>query len=132
MRQHPTMDSELPQLLRFELRRQLGQGGMGLVYEAYDRDTQAIVALKTLRELSPDALYRFKNEFRSLADVQHPNLVRLGELYREGDQWFFTMELVRGSNFLRWVRLQSPLPGSAGDADSAVRTRMMPPSWGDD
>src|SRR5262249_16754506 len=47
---------------------------------------------------------RFKNEFRSLQDIVHPNLVSLGELLEEEGQLYFTMELVHGETFLRWVR----------------------------
>ncbi len=89
---------------RFEVRRRLGAGGMGVVYEAYDRERGAEVALKTLRTWSADALLRFKNEFRALQDIQHPNLVSLGELFEEAGTFFFTMELVRGASFLQWVR----------------------------
>ena len=77
---------------RFELRRQLGKGGMGVVYEAFDLETRSVVALKTLNRVGADALYRFKHEFRALADVQHPNLVRFGELHCEHDQWFRSEE----------------------------------------
>ena len=48
---------------RFEIRRLLGSGGMGIVYEAVDRDRDAAIALKTLRYLNADALYRLKRSF---------------------------------------------------------------------
>jgi predicted ATPase len=101
---------------RFELRRQLGKGGMGVVYEAYDHETDSVIALKTLRHCDAEALYRFKTEFRALADLQHPNLVRFGELYCERGQWFFTMELVDGTDFMRYVRLP-PSPDASADED---------------
>ncbi len=89
---------------RFEVRRRLGAGGFGIVYEVLDQDRGAVVALKTLRQMAPRALYRFKNEFRALADVSHPNLVTLYELLSEDGQWFFTMELVSGVDFLSHAR----------------------------
>ena len=56
------------------------------------------VALKTIQRFSAAALMRFKQEFRALQDIEHPNLVRLGELFEAAREFFFTMELVRGSN----------------------------------
>src|SRR5689334_9085140 len=93
-----------PQTRRFEVIRVLGTGGMGVVYEAFDRESQSRVALKTLRNLDADALLRFKREFRALQDIQHPNLVSLGELLEENGQIFFTMELVEGVDFIEYVR----------------------------
>ena len=85
-------------------RRQLGAGGMGVVYEAFDVEREARVALKTLQRVSPDALYRFKQEFRSVQELEHPNLVRLGELICADGQWFFTMEFLEGVDLLEFVR----------------------------
>jgi serine/threonine protein kinase len=89
---------------RFTIRRRLGSGGMGVVYEAHDREMNKTVALKTLTRAEAIHIYRFKREFRALADVTHPNLVSLYEFMSDGKFWFFTMELVKGINFLEYVR----------------------------
>ncbi|MBZ0230807.1 MAG: protein kinase, partial [Deltaproteobacteria bacterium] len=121
---------------RFELRRVLGEGGMGVVYEALDRERDTLVALKTVRVSDASSLYRLKTEFRACADLEHRNLVRLGELHQVDGHWFFTMELVDGVGFVDHVRsitsdvettdhhrpititdtLDTPLPGEANHA----------------
>ena len=90
------MAFELPQSLqaRFEIIRPIGAGAMGMVFEAIDREHGISVALKTLQKLDPRNLYLFKQEFRSLAEISHPNLVPLYELFSDGNCWFFTMELI--------------------------------------
>jgi serine/threonine protein kinase len=89
---------------RFRIQRRLGAGSFGTVYEVFDRERGAAVALKVLNQADPAAIYRFKKEFRALADVTHPNLVELYELMSDGTRWFFTMELVDGVPFLSHLR----------------------------
>jgi len=77
---------------------------MGEVFAARDVQSDRLVALKRLRQVSGATLYRFKREFRALADMNHPNLVTLYELGSEADDWFFTMELIAGVDFHTFVR----------------------------
>jgi serine/threonine protein kinase len=71
---------------RFLLRRHRGAGGFGDVYEAFDHHHGDTVALKVLRRADATALYRFKQEFGSLANLSHPNLVSLHEPDRVGQR----------------------------------------------
>jgi len=89
---------------RFEITRRIGQGGMGVVFEAFDTTRREKVALKTMSRMEARDVYQFKNEFRALCDVSHPNLVRLHELSTDDELWFFTMELVEGERFDEWLR----------------------------
>jgi tetratricopeptide (TPR) repeat protein len=89
---------------RFEVRRRLGSGGMGEVFEAFDRDRGDVIAIKTLTRADGDTFARFKREFRALQSTAHPNLVSIGELVCADGLWFFTMERVEGRHFLEHVR----------------------------
>ena len=106
---------------RFEVIRKIGEGGMGVVYEAHDRQGDTRVALKVLRHLDAEGVFRFKNEFRALQDISHPGLVSLGELFEDEGRWFFTMELVEGQDFLEYVRRGHEAPGFA---EHRVRTSL--------
>ena len=93
---------------RFAVLRRLGEGGMGVVYEAEDRERGQRVALKTFRRADYDTIYRLKQEFRALAQVSHPNLAALYDLVVDGSSCFFTMELLDGNDFLTWVQPARP------------------------
>jgi serine/threonine protein kinase len=106
---------------RFQIVRRLGVGGMGVVYEAFDRERNLKVALKTLRNWTEDFFIRFKHEFRALQDIHHPNLVSLGELLEEGGQWFFTMQLIEGVELLKWLRGDEAAPKKVLQLDDPSR-----------
>jgi eukaryotic-like serine/threonine-protein kinase len=93
---------------RFRIRRRLGEGGFGTVFEVEDRGRGEHVALKVLHRTDGASLYRFKREFRALAGLSHPHLVMLHELFADRELWYLTMELVAGHDFVRHVTAQPP------------------------
>ena len=99
---------------RFLIERALGKGGFGVVYKAYDRKRKAQVALKSFNRRDIDSVYDIKTEFRVLADLSHPNLVSLYELFADGDSWFIAMELVNGVDFLAYLRTTTGSDVGAG------------------
>lgn len=103
---------------RFFLIRRIGKGGFGVVYDALDRERRARVALKLLPKTMPDLLLYFKREFRALADVVHPNLVSLYELFSVAGQWFFTMEHIVGVDLLSYLHGDADLDQPASSAQS--------------
>lgn len=88
---------------RFRLVRLLGTGGMGNVYEVYDKQSSRNIALKMMQQMNGAALYRLKREFRILSDIKHKNLIEFYELISEEGLWFYTMELVSGINFINYT-----------------------------
>jgi eukaryotic-like serine/threonine-protein kinase len=105
---------------RYQVLRRIGAGGMGVVYEAEDRERGQKVALKTI--ISPDIekVYQLKREFRVLADLSHPNLVALYDLVVDREACFFTMELLDGEDLLG--HLWSQAPGALDELALAVTT----------
>jgi eukaryotic-like serine/threonine-protein kinase len=110
-----SLANELADLARFDVREALGSGGTGLVYEALDRDSGELVAIKTLRDVTAEALYRLKREFRMLQGREHPNLCQHYELFEHGGRWFISMERVQGVDLLTHV--------AAIDRDDATSIR---------
>src|SRR5512132_3556633 len=83
----------------YEILGPLGAGGMGEVYRAKDHRLGRDVAVKVLPEAvasSPDRLARFEREARTVAGLNHPNIVTLFSVEDESGVRFLTMELVDG------------------------------------
>ncbi|MDR3639000.1 MAG: protein kinase, partial [Isosphaeraceae bacterium] len=93
-----------PALEGYEIIEVIGSGGMGIVFRAHDRRRGVTVAVKTMQRVDAISIYRFKQEFRALLDVSHPNLIALHELISDGRSWFIVMEFVAGVDFLTYVR----------------------------
>ncbi|MBI1903483.1 MAG: SUMF1/EgtB/PvdO family nonheme iron enzyme [Planctomycetia bacterium] len=87
------------QLDEFRLRRLLGRGGMGEVYEAYQSSLDRHVALKILPDWlagEPQALERFRREAAVAAQLDHPNILPIYSFGQAGTRYYYTMKLVRG------------------------------------
>lgn len=95
---------------RFIVLGTLGRGGMGTVYEAFDRTLDRTVAIKVLHHavtrLDQQRLIR---EAQALAQLSHPNVVQVYEAGELGGQCFVAMELVKGRTIRRWLG-QQPRP----------------------
>jgi serine/threonine-protein kinase len=97
---------------RYEVRQVLGQGGMGLVYRAYDTVVRREVAVKTLLDApDPASLQLFYKECDVLASMSHPNIVEIfdiGEFEEEGKQKpYFVMPLLPGTTLDDFIRKAS-------------------------
>ena len=83
---------------RYRITRQLGQGGMGVVYAAHDDRLDRSVAIKRIRDASDDAGLRERliREARAAASLSHPNVCHIYELAEEGSELYLVMELLTG------------------------------------
>jgi serine/threonine protein kinase len=106
-------EQEAPARLgRFELGRRLGEGGMGIVFEARDSLLDRAVALKVLHPGAgaggPTARARLLREAQVLARLSHPNVVPVFEVGLAGDEIFVAMELVDGATLKQWMKEPHP------------------------
>ena len=96
----PRPDVEPPTLGRFRIERELGRGGMGVVYLADDPQLGRQVALKVLRPGQRDETLR---EARALARLSHPNVVAIFDIGTSGDEVFIAMEYLPGPTLRDWA-----------------------------
>ncbi len=94
--------AEIGNLGKYELRREIGRGAMGVVYEGYDPMIKRVVALKTIRsdqlagEESATVIARFRREAQAAGRLSHPNIVPIYDFGEDGGVWFIAMEFVKG------------------------------------
>jgi serine/threonine protein kinase/predicted negative regulator of RcsB-dependent stress response len=100
-------DSQVYGLLGdFRILRQIGRGGMGVVYEAEQISLRRRMALKVLPfagMLDPQRLKRFKNEARAAATLDHPNIVAVHSVGEERGVHYFAMQLVEGQSLVQVI-----------------------------
>jgi serine/threonine protein kinase len=84
----------------YRIRRKIGEGGMGVVYEGWDERLERAVAIKTIRETneSSDARKRLWREARSLARVNHPGVCQVFDVIEDGDALVLILELLEGQS----------------------------------
>jgi len=94
----------------YEIRRPLGQGGMGVVYVAYDPQLDRELALKTVRAelLGEDGKQRFLREARACSRVQHPHVVTVYAAGEEGGDPWMAMELLSGRSLRQVLKEGKP------------------------
>ncbi len=94
--------AEVSTIGKYEIRRELGRGAMGVVYEGYDPMIKRIVALKTIRadqlagENAEAAIARFRREAQAAGRLSHPNIVSIYDIGEDAGTWYIAMEFIQG------------------------------------
>jgi len=96
---------------RYQIVRQLGQGGMGTVYEAIDQRLDTTVALKETFFADERLRKQFEREARLLARLHHPALPRVSDHFSEGDGQFLVMQFIPGDDLSEMItQRRGPFP----------------------
>jgi len=104
---------------KYEIRTEIGRGGMGAVYKGYDPALDRYVAVKVLAPhlvWEKESVERFVREARSAAKLKHPDIVTIYDVGQEGGWYYFVMEYLEGEMLTAVIEQRGPLP-----SDEAVR-----------
>jgi len=118
----------------FRIVREIGRGGMGVVYEAEQISLGRRVALKVLpfaAMLDPRQMQRFQNEARAAASLKHPGIVQVYSVGCERGVHYYAMEFVEGQSLAELIRVwREEPPGGDGPASAAAggTDEQQPPS----
>ena len=98
--------------LQYELIKEIGLGGMGVVYEAQDRSLERRVAVKKMRDeirIDPHERSRFVNEAKLVAQLRHPNIVDIYAIVEEGQEVYLVFEYVSGRTLHDQIKSDGPM-----------------------
>jgi eukaryotic-like serine/threonine-protein kinase len=98
---------------RYRIEALLGQGGMGRVYKAYDKEIDRMVAIKVVRQGmmgEASALKRFKQELLLASKISHKNILRIHDMGTVGDTRFITMAFVEGQDLHQIIEEKPKMP----------------------
>src|SRR5260221_13261801 len=109
---------------RYEVQREIAQGGMAEVFLARDQLLDRPVALKALHPefaREPTFVERFRREAQAAANLNHPNIVAIYDWGQEGSTYFIVMEYVEGRSLRELIYSEGPLePGQAADIAAQI------------
>jgi serine/threonine protein kinase len=111
-------DKELPTVPGYKILRELGRGGMGIVYQATQLGLHRTVALKmvlTATQSGPKNLARFRNEAAVIARLQHPNIVQVYDVGDAAGRPYFVLEFVAGGSLAQYLE-GTPQPACSAAA----------------
>ncbi len=97
---------------RYQIIEELGRGGMGRVYKAFDTEIGAKIALKLIKPevaADPGTIERFRNELKTAREISHKHICRMYDLGREGGLYYITMEYVPGEDLKSMIRMSGQL-----------------------
>jgi serine/threonine protein kinase len=102
---HPVLEAS--RIGHYRILRELGSGGMGIVYAAYDESLNRRVALKLLLRETSTTAQRLRREAQAMARISHTNVVQIFEVGEHQEHLFVAMEYIEGVSLARWLAKES-------------------------